>query len=72
MKKAAIDKLIMEDLGLSALTRRDIEDLQLRLLNMQIERSRAQGGFYSGLPPLSSLDELKRLPFTTSRDLEEN
>ncbi len=72
MKKAAIDKLIMEDLGLSALTRRDIEDLQLRLLNMQIERSRAQGGFYSGLSPLSSLDELKRLPFTTSRDLEEN
>lgn len=72
MKKAAIDKLIMNDTESPSLSRWDIETLQLRLLNMQIERAHARGGFYRGLSPLASLEELKLLPFTTAKDLTDN
>ena len=72
MKKAAIDNLIMQQEGLDFLRREDIENIQLRLLNMQIERSRAFSGFYRDLSPLSSLEGLKYLPFTTAQDIAEN
>ena len=56
--------------GPTWLKREEIEKVQLQRLNLVLEREKQRGGFYSGLPEkLESLDELKKLPFTTEEDL---
>ena len=68
-----IDSLIMAQEGLSAVTRKSIEALQLAKLNSLLKREKARGGFYRGLPErLDNLAELRKLPFTTEEDLAQN
>ena len=68
-----IDALIMAQEGLSAVTRKSIEALQLAKLNSLLKREKARGGFYRDLPEqLDSLDGLQSLPFTTEEELARN
>lgn len=70
MKRTALEQWICETEGLSALTRAELEALQLRRLNALLARVRARGGFYAGLPArLARLTDLCALPFTTAADL---
>ena len=56
--------------ALPKLTREGLEDLQLRRLNETLARLKARGGFYKDYPEkLVSLEELRKLPFTTAEDL---
>ena len=73
MRKTRLENWICEVEGLSALDRKTLEDIQLLRLNELLAREKARSGFYKGLPErLSSLDELRRLPFTTPEQLAEN
>lgn len=70
MNKTALEHWICETEGLAALTRAELEALQLRRLNALLARERARGGFYAGLPDrLDRLSDLGALPFTTAEDL---
>ena len=70
MKRSRLDGLIMEQEGLPSLTRGDLEDIQLCRLNALLSREKERNGFYRSLPDhLTSLEELRDLPFTTEEDL---
>lgn len=67
MNKTKLDDWICRVESLPELNREILEELQLRGLNETLSRVAARAGAYAGLPKrLSSLDELKNLPFTTS------
>ena len=52
------------------MTRQGLEALQLRRLNAMLERVKSRGGFYRDYPQaLTSLTQLRELPFTTAQDL---
>lgn len=70
MKMSNLDRWIREQEGLRSLNREDIEQIQLRKLNVLLKREKERGGFYKDLPEhLDALEELHRLPFTTEEDL---
>ena len=70
MKISNLDRWIREQEGLQSLNREDIEQIQLRKLNILLRREKERGGFYKDLPEhLDALEELHRLPFTTEEDL---
>ena len=68
------------DIGFETMPREDLEDIQLRRLQATIERAFYNVPFYkenfqkSGVTPadIKSLDDLRRLPFTTKQDLRDN
>jgi len=68
------------DIGFETMPREDLEAIQLRRLKTTIERVYANVPFYRkkydeiGVTPndIQSLDDLKRLPFTTKQDLRDN
>lgn len=66
MNKTKLDDWICRVEALPELNREILEELQLDRLNETLSRVAARAGAYRGLPRrLSSLDELKNLPFTT-------
>lgn len=66
MKRSNIDTWICKTEQFTDLTRSTLEKLQLDRLNELLSRIHTFGGFYQNLPKkLSSLKELKDLPFTT-------
>lgn len=70
MKKTNLEKWICEIEGMDTLSRKDLEDIQLRRLNEVLYRERRRNGFYARLPErLDSLKELQNLPYTTSEQL---
>ena len=70
MSRSRIDALLLAQEGLTRVTRADIEQLQLKKLNVLLAREKERGGFYQGLPDhLESLSDLASLPFTTDEDL---
>ena len=70
MKRSRIDNFIMEQEGLSRLSRAEIEAVQLNKLNRILASEKARDGYYRSLPEqLDSLKELETLPFTTDEDL---
>lgn len=70
MKKTNLEKWICETEGMDALSRAELEELQLKRLNALLLREKERAGFYSGLPErLGSLKELQTLPFTTPEQL---
>lgn len=70
MKISALDAEIRKKEGRASLSRADIEAMQLEKLNAVLARERARGGFYAAVPErLQTLDELRRLPFTTAEEL---
>ncbi len=72
MNTTKLESWICRSEGVTALTRQDIEAMQLSKLNALLARERERGGYYKGLPPrLASLGELAALPFTTPRQLAE-
>ncbi len=73
MSGPRIDALLRLQEGMESVSRREIEELQLRKLNALLQREKERGGFYRDLPEkLGSLAELASLPFTTEADLTEN
>ena len=73
MKRTALEDWICSVEGISELTRKGLEELQLRRLNELLAREKARSGFYKDLPGrLGSLEELQGLPFTTAEELAEN
>jgi len=68
------------DVGFETMPREDLEAIQLRRLRTTIERVYANVPFYqaqfdkASLSPndIESLEDLKRLPFTTKQDLRDN
>ena len=68
------------DIGFETMPREDLEGIQLRRLQTTIERAYYNVPFYrenfekNGVTPadIKSLDDLKRLPFTTKQDLRDN
>ncbi|MDO4489658.1 MAG: AMP-binding protein [Lachnospiraceae bacterium] len=70
MQISRIDRMIKELEGFTPSSREEIEDFQLKKLNQLLKRETERGGFYKNLPSsLSSLSELKSLPFTREEDL---
>ena len=66
MNKTKLDDWICRVEALPELNREILEELQLCRLNETLSRVAARAGAYRDLPrQLSSLDELKNLPFTT-------
>lgn len=66
MNKTKLDDWICRVESPPELNREILEELQLDRLNETLSRVAARAGAYRGLPRrLSSLDELKNLPFTT-------
>ena len=64
MKKSNLDQWVREKEGLSSLTRKDIEEVQLQKLNRLLAREKKRGGFYENFPEkLESLEQLSALPF---------
>ena len=73
MKISRIDEMICCQEQLTAVTRQNIEEIQLKKLNQLLAREKTRAGFYAHLPEsISSLRELKNLPFTTEEDLSKN
>lgn len=73
MERTKLDHWIEKTEQISALTRENLEALQLKRLNETLARLKARGGFYRDYPEkLDSLWELRNLPFTTARDLSEH
>ena len=70
MNRTKLDIWIENTEALPELTREGLEALQLRRLNETLARVKARGGFYQDYPDkLDSLEELRKLPFTTPEDL---
>ena len=70
MRRTNLENWIEETEGIPHLTREELEQLQLHRLNETLARVKARGGFYRDYPEkLESFSELKKLPFTTARDL---
>jgi len=73
MKISRIDEMICRQEKVSNLTRQEIEDIQLKKINQLLAREKTRAGFYAHLPAqVSSLEDLKDLPFTTEEDLSKN
>ena len=72
MKKSALENWICEAEGLESLDRPALKRLQLRKLNGLLKREKTRQGFYRNLPErLDSLEEIRRLPFTSEEDLRQ-
>lgn len=72
MKRSNIDNWICETEHMEELTRENLERLQLKKLNHLLRLEKERNGYYRDLPEsLSSLSDLKELPFTTSQMLSE-
>ncbi len=72
MGRTRLDGLICRQEHWKELTRERLEELQLRRLNELLAREKRRKGFYRDLPErLSSLKELRKLPFTTPSMLAE-
>ena len=70
MKRTNLDGWIRRQEGAQSLGREQIEEIQLRKLNILLKREKERGGFYGSLPDrLDTLEDLRRLPFTTEKDL---
>jgi len=70
MRRTNLESWIESIEEIPHLTRKTLEELQLRRLNQTLARVRARGGFYRDYPEgLESLSDLRKLPFTTSEDL---
>lgn len=70
MKRTNLDGWIRRQEGVQDLERKQIEEIQLRKLNILLKREKERGGFYRFLPDrLDTLEDLCRLPFTTEKDL---
>lgn len=70
MKRTNLDGWIRRQEGVQDLERKQIEEIQLRKLNILLKREKERGGFYRFLPDrLDTLEDLRRLPFTTEKDL---
>lgn len=70
MKRTNLDGWIRRQEGTQSLGREQIEEIQLRKLNILLKREKERGGFYGSLPDrLDTLEDLRRLPFTTEKDL---
>lgn len=70
MKRTNLDGWIRRQEGAQSLGREQIEEIQLRKLNILLKREKERGGFYGSLPDrLDTLEDLCRLPFTTEKDL---
>ena len=66
MKRTNLENWIETTENLPVLTREGLECLQLRRLNEMLARVKARGGVYRDYPEkLESLEELRKLPFTT-------
>jgi len=73
MKISFQDGLICAQEGFESLTREKLEQHQLDLINLQLRRARAKGGFYEGCPEkLDTLADLARLPFLDAEGLRQN
>jgi len=73
MKKSFQDGLICRQEGFSVLTRRELEERQLELLNMQLRRAVRTSPFYADYPDrLDSLEQLRGLPLTDEQTLRSN
>ena len=73
MKRTNLEAWICQVEHLQQLTREDLDALQLRRLNALLQRLKARGGIYEGLPDrLETLTQLPDLPFTTPRMLAEH
>lgn len=67
MQISRIDTWIRAEEGLSGLSRKELEELQLEKLNCILAKEKMKNGFYRQLPGrLDDLDELLTLPFTDS------
>ena len=70
MRRSRLDALICAQEHMTALSRAEIEAMQLRRLNALLKKEHDRQGFYRDLPAsLRSLDALAALPFTTAADL---
>lgn len=70
MKKSNLDNWIIQTESLSELTRKGLENLQLRRLNQTLSRAKRRGGIYAQYPDhIESLQDLQALPFTTAQML---
>ena len=70
MKRTNLENWIEHIEALPELSREGLEGLQLRRLNETLARIRQRGGFYRYCPEkLDSLEDLRKLPFTTAEDL---
>ena len=70
MKRTNLDGWIRRQEGAQSLGREQIEEIQLRKLNILLKREKERGGFYGSLPDrLDTLEDLRRLPFTMEKDL---
>ena len=70
MRRTNLETWIADTEALPNLTREGLEGLQLRRLNETLTRVRERGGFYWDYPEkLDSLEDLRKLPFTTAEDL---
>jgi phenylacetate-coenzyme A ligase PaaK-like adenylate-forming protein len=77
--KTPLESWIARKIGIAkdALTREQIERHQLRKLNETLDQARRKSPFYRALlknfvdAPLTSLDDLRHIPFTTADDLRE-
>lgn len=70
MQISHIDTWIRETEGLSGLSRKELEKLQLEKLNCILAKEKTRNGFYGRLPGrLDDLDELRTLPFTSGWEL---
>ena len=73
MHKVYLEDLIVRQEGFPRFTRELMEKHQLELLNVQLQRAKAVSPFYKDYPQkLTSLNDLKSLPFTTSQMLTES
>ena len=70
MKKSNLDNWIIQTESLPELTRKGLENLQLRRLNQTLSRAKRRGGIYAQYPDhIESLQDLQALPFTTAQML---
>ena len=69
MKRSALDELIMKQENLTELNRQILEEIQLKKMNELLCREKERNGFYQLPAHISSLSDLKHLPFTTDEDL---
>lgn len=73
MRRTNLENWIEAIEALPVLTREGLECLQLRRLNEMLARVKMRGGAYRDYPEkLESLEELRKLPFTTPEMLGEN
>lgn len=73
MHKVPLENLIVAQEEMPFFSRENLEKHQLELLNTQLKRAKTVSSFYKDYPDeISSLEELKKLPFVTADTLREN